>query len=104
VTNANVQRAVDALSARGRYIEAGWISLRETAIAAGASAAQVDNKRMAFYAGAGHLFDCLGACMEIDDDERRRVIFDQVMQAVSNELDQFSDLIDLEACEVEGHA
>jgi hypothetical protein len=106
MTNADVQKIIDALSDRSRFIEAGWISLRAEAIPVGASAAHVEDMRKTFYAGACHLFGCLGACIdaEFDDDETPRVVFEEVMQAVSNELDQFHDLIVLEASEVAGHA
>lgn len=44
------------LTARGKLIEAGWCGLRLAAISPDAPQIQIDEMRMAFFAGAQHLF------------------------------------------------
>ena len=43
----------------GKLIEAGWVSLRMSALAADAPKIQVESMREAFFAGAQHLFSSI---------------------------------------------
>ena len=61
---AFLERLSRELADQGKLIEAGWVSLRLTAIAHDAPAIQLQEMRMAFFAGAQHL---LGSIMSILD-------------------------------------
>ena len=52
------------LADEGKLMEAGWISLRIATIDADAPQTQLDEMRMAFFAGAQHLFASILTVME----------------------------------------
>lgn len=52
------------LTDKGKLMEAGWISLRIAAVDPAASQAQLDEMRMAFFAGAQHLFASILTVLE----------------------------------------
>lgn len=66
--NATIDAATDAIAKeftdKGKLIEAGWASLRALVIPKDASELQLREMRMAFFAGAQHLF---GSIMGILD-------------------------------------
>ena len=69
------------LADKGKLIEAGWITLQIAAVDPSASQAQLDEMRMAFFAGAQHLFASMLTVMEpgIDPTEidlRRMTLID----------------------------
>ncbi len=72
---------------QGKLIEAGWISLRLLAIPRDASAIQLDEMHMAFFAGAQHLFGSIMSVLDTDadptDDDLRR------MDLINEELNLF---------------
>jgi hypothetical protein len=72
---------------KGKLIEAGWVSLRLIAISPEADALQLNEMRMAFFAGAQHLFGSIMSIMEEDreptENDMRR------MSQISDELDLF---------------
>ncbi len=51
---------------QGKLIEAGWVSMRALAIPKDAPEIQVREMRMAFMAGAQHLFSSIFAIMDSD--------------------------------------
>lgn len=72
---------------KGKLIEAGWVSLRLAAIPDDAEATQLSEMRMAFFAGAQHLF---GSIMGILDDDREPTDADlRRMDLISTELEGF---------------
>jgi hypothetical protein len=71
----------------GKLVEAGWIGMRIAAVPPDAGQLQLDEMRMAFFAGAQHLF---GSIMVILDDEREPTDADlRRMSLISDELDRF---------------
>lgn len=61
---AYLERLSRELTDQGKLIEAGWIGLRIAAIPLDASAAQLDEMRNAFFAGAQHLFGSIMTVMD----------------------------------------
>jgi hypothetical protein len=71
---ANLERE---LIDSGKLIEAGWIGLRIAAIPKDAPTVQLNEMRMAFFAGAQHLFGSIMKALdpddEVTDDDMRRL-------------------------------
>ena len=63
---AYLERKTRELMDAGKLIEAGWIGMRIACIPDSAPADQLDEMRMAFFAGAQHLFASL--CGGLDPD------------------------------------
>ncbi len=75
------------LTDRGKLIEAGWVSLQLMAIPADAPQEQLTEMRMAFFAGAQHLFASIVGILEpgeepTDNDMNRLTL-------INEELDKF---------------
>jgi hypothetical protein len=56
---AEIDRLTRELTDRGKLIEAGWLGLRLAVISPTAPPVQLDEMRMAFFAGAQHLFSSI---------------------------------------------
>lgn len=100
------KRYIDAVTkelvSRGLLMEAGFVSLRAIVIPKDASDAQVHEMRMAFFAGAQHLFASIMAVM---DSEREPTDADlQKMSAIQEELDKFRREFELRHQPVKGQA
>ena len=101
-----VEAMADALSKRfadeGRLIEAGWVALRVMAIPPDASEVQLREMRMAYMAGAQHLFASIMGVLDPDgeptEDDMRR------MELISDELDAFAREMNLRSSAAEGSA
>jgi hypothetical protein len=79
-----------ALVDRGRIIEAGFMGLRIAVIPANAPDVQVEEMRMAFFAGAQHLF---GAIMGILEPGSEPTDLDlKRMSAIHAELNEFIEV------------
>jgi hypothetical protein len=81
------------LADEGRLIEAGWVALRVQAIPNNAPAVQLQEMRMAFMAGAQHLFSSImtileDGVMETEADLTR-------MELISKELETFGKELEL---------
>ena len=59
MTKAEFETVCRELADQGKLLEVGWLSLRYGVMSADASTVQVDEMRMAFFAGAQHLFASL---------------------------------------------
>lgn len=88
-------KLLEALSVRladeGRLVEAGWVALRRTCMAADAPPDQVREMRLAFMAGAQHLFASVMAVLDPGDepsaaDLNRMNLIDAELRAVAREL------------------
>lgn len=75
------------LTDQGRVIEAGFVSLRLAAISPAASPAQLSEMRMAFFAGAQHLFRTVMTILEPGEEPTSKDL--QRMDAIDKELRQF---------------
>jgi hypothetical protein len=76
----------------GKLIEAGWISLRVQTLPLDAPAVQLQNMRMAFMAGAQHLFASILTILEpgaeaTDADLGRMELIHQELEAYRQELE-----------------
>jgi hypothetical protein len=77
----------DEMAKQGRLIEAGWIGMRIACVDPHAPQIQLDEMRMAFFAGAQHLF---GSLSNIIDPEQDVTDADMVrMEKIDLELRQF---------------
>lgn len=88
------------LADEGKLIEAGWIGLRLAAIPHNAPAVQLSEMRMAFMAGAQHLFSSMLDVMEeghepTDNDMNR-------MDLINAELEAFAEELKLRVAKTEG--
>ncbi len=90
---AFLERMTRELAEQGKLIEAGWYSLRLAAIAPDAPALQLSEMRMAFFAGAQHLFgSMMGGVLDPDaeptaDDLRRMDLIDAELEAFIKEFE-----------------
>lgn len=57
------------LTDSGKLIEAGWVMLRSMSVAPDAPQVQIDEMRMAFFAGAQHLFGSIMGILDPGDEE-----------------------------------
>ena len=83
-----LERLSRRLADDGRLIEAGWVALRIQAIPHNAPAVQLQEMRMAFMAGAQHLFASMLGILdpgleETPDDMRRMDLIHQELAAWS---------------------
>jgi hypothetical protein len=80
------------LADEGKLIEAGWVALRVQAIPLNAPAVQLDSMRMAYMAGAQHLFASIigmldDATEETEADMRRMDLINQELEAWRKKLE-----------------
>lgn len=84
---AFLERLSRELTDKGQLIEAGWVGLRLAAISDDAGKDQLREMRMAFFAGAQHLFSSI---MTIMDEDREPTAADlQRMELIDAELKKF---------------
>lgn len=87
VTNEEHQNLCREFTDRGKLIEAGFIGLQFAAIPEDAPPVQVEEMRMAFFAGAQHLF---GSIMGIFDPDAEPTDKDlERMGLINSELNEF---------------
>jgi hypothetical protein len=72
---------------QGKLVEAGWVGLRAAAIPADASETQLDEMRMAFFAGAQHLWGSINSFLESGEEPTAKDM--RRMSAIDKELTQF---------------
>ena len=78
------------LTDQGRLIEAGWVGFQIAVVPPDAPDVQVREMRLAFMAGAQHLFSSITAIMEADRepteaDMRRMSLIDDELKAFTEE-------------------
>lgn len=99
---AYLERLSRDLVDAGKIIEAGWIGLRLAAIPLGAPAAQLDEMRNAFFAGAQHLFASILAVLEPGDDPTDSDL--RRLDLIRTELDRFIRDFEMRHTETKGTA
>jgi hypothetical protein len=82
---AFLERLSRELADQGKLIEAGWVALRAVAIPLNAPPIQLEEMRMAFFAGAQHLFSSIMAILEpgaepTDNDLARLDLIDKELR------------------------
>lgn len=99
---AYLDRLTKELVDKGCLIEAGWVSLRKNCIDPNASALQLEEMRMAFMAGAQHLFASIITVLDEDseptEDDLRR------LDLINDELEKFVEELKLKMAKVMGRA
>jgi hypothetical protein len=88
MTEQEIEKLTQGLTDAGLLIEAGWVGLMHAAMAKDASDIQVKEMRMAFFAGAQHLFASIMTIMEPGDDEPTDKDLDRMSQ-IADELERF---------------
>jgi hypothetical protein len=76
------------LADEGRLIEVGWVGLMQLAIPENAPPVQIREMRMAFMAGAQHLFASIMAVLEPGDHEATETDMRRI-ELIAAELDAF---------------
>jgi hypothetical protein len=80
------------MASKGRLIEAGWVSLRHLVIPKDAPDIQVNEMRIAYMAGAQHLFSSIMQVLSpdelpTDEDLRRMELIHKELEAFRKELE-----------------
>lgn len=89
----DLMRLQKQLADDGKLIEAGWVGLRLVAISPKAGATQLEEMRMAFFAGCAHLFT---AMMGVMDPEAEPTGDDMLRMAkIHAELEAFEEAFKL---------
>lgn len=84
---AHLERLTKQLTDKGSLIEAGWVGMRLACDLHDAPADQLHQMRMAFFAGAQHLFGSLMTIMEEDHEPTEADL--RRMSLIKDELDAF---------------
>jgi hypothetical protein len=87
--SAIAEEIAKRMSDEGKLIEAGWVSLRMLAIPDDAPQVQVDEMRMAFMAGAQHLFHSIIGILDPGEEPTDRDL--KRMELINAELMAFVD-------------
>lgn len=87
---------------RGKLIEAGWMGLRLSVISKEAPQARLDEMRMAFFAGAQHLFGSIMGMLEAGEEPTEADL--KRMDLIHKELLEFIDVFKLRNLPTEGSA
>jgi hypothetical protein len=87
-----LERLTKQLADDGKLIEAGWVALRLAAMPPDAPPVQLTEMRMAFMAGAQHLFSSIISMLEPGSDEtptdlRRMDLIHKELEAFRKELE-----------------
>lgn len=77
----------------GKLIEAGWVAMRLAVVPLDAPAVQLETMRLAYMAGAQHLFASIVAMLEPGQTETEADL--RRMDLISKELDAFADELKL---------
>ena len=99
---AFLERLSRELTDQGKLIEAGWVSLRLAAIPLDASAIQLQEMRMAFFAGSQHLFGSIMSILDPGEEPTEKDM--ERMDLIQRELQIFIDDFTLRHCPTEGKA
>jgi hypothetical protein len=84
---AHLERLTRELTDSGKLIEVGWIGMRLACDLVDAPAEQLREMRMAFFAGAQHLFGSIMSVLEPGDEPTDKDL--QRMDLIHKELDAF---------------
>jgi hypothetical protein len=97
-----LERLTRELIDQGKLMEAGWVAYRLQVLHPSAGKVQLDETRLAFFAGAQHLWGSINGMLddginETPTDMRR-------MGQINDELNKFSDQLKLRVTRSEGSA
>jgi hypothetical protein len=99
---AFLERLTKQLANEGKLVEAGWVALRLNCISDKAPAIQLQEMRLAYMAGAQHMFASLIGIM----DEDRKPTADDMkrMELIANELKGYEQELALWVAKTKGQA
>lgn len=88
----DLERVSRELADKGRLIEAGWVGYRATVMSSAAPPIQLDECRLAFMAGAQHLFASLMTIMDhgeepTDGDVNKLDLIDKELRKFGREVE-----------------
>jgi hypothetical protein len=86
---AMIDRFTEEATRNGLLIEAGFLGLRKMAIARHASPEQIEDMRLAFFAGAQHLFASMMRMLDPGEDPTDADL--GRMDAIDRELQRFAE-------------
>lgn len=84
---AFLERLSRELIDQGKLIESGWVAMRLQSVNPGAPKDQLDDMRMAFFAGAQHLFGSIMSMLEPDAEPTANDL--HRMDLIAKELNRF---------------
>jgi hypothetical protein len=99
---AYLQSLTKRLANDGKLIKAGWIGLRLAVITLDAPGRQVDDMRLAYMAGAQHLFASIIDTMDPDSEPTEADM--KRMQLIDDELSAFTKELELRVAKTKGSA
>lgn len=97
--NDFAQQLVEEAAKQGKLILAGWLALKLQAARGGATKQQLENLRMAYYAGAEHLFSSLMNIMDPNEEITNADM--EKMGLISNELQAWREEVQKELADME---
>ena len=86
----------------GTLIEAGWIGMRLACVPEDASEVQISEMRMAFFAGAQHLFSSMMQIMDADEEPTAKDL--KRMDQIDAELRRFASEFELRLTPAQGRS
>ena len=89
------------LADEGKLIEAGWVIMRGMIMPPDASQAQIDDMRMAYMAGAQHLFSSMISIMDPGEEPTDADL--NRMDLINKELEGWRKEMELRMQRAEGH-
>lgn len=96
-----IDQVMRGLADKGKVIEAGWEGLRLAVLPMEAPPVQISEMRMAFFAGAQHLFSSILSVLEQDAEPTENDL--RRMSLIHKELQKFEHEFALRAAKVGGH-
>lgn len=100
---AFLERLSKELTDQGLLIEAGWVGYRLAVMSPDAPAIQLEECKMAFFAGALHLFQSIMTIMDPGDEEPTEADLNR-MSLIDEELRKFGGEFELKAAKAKGSA
>ncbi len=97
-----VERITRELTDQGKLIELGWQLLRIMVVPANAPQAQIDEMRMAFFAGAQHLYGSIMTMLEPGEDPTKADL--SRMHQIDAELEEFKKHLEMRTADCKGTA
>jgi hypothetical protein len=99
---AAATKLAKTLADSGKIIEGGWAGFRLMVIPKDAGEVQVDEMRMAFFAGAQHLFSSIMTVMDSDREPTESDL--RRMSLIHSELESFGKDFELRHLPIDGTA
>lgn len=84
-----LEKLSKALADQGLLVEAGWVGLRAAVVDRNASDTQLEEMRIAFFAGAQHLFASIMTILEPGEEPTEKDM--ERLSLINNELRRFAD-------------